>query len=145
MKKEEFFKELTENLKETADVRKVFGEPVTLEKRTIIPVAEIKLGVGGGGSIEDDKNKDEKEEEKKVEEIAEAGEEKEEVKKKDVKIKNKGGMGGGAGAKITPIGYIELTPEGSEFKSIHSKLKLIGVFAAGYFASKIIGKIFKGK
>jgi hypothetical protein len=40
---------ITERLHSTAHVKTIYGEPIVAEGKTIIPVAEVKYGFGGGG------------------------------------------------------------------------------------------------
>ncbi len=42
-------RDVTTALEREANVRAVFGEPIRLETKTVIPVATIGLGGGGGG------------------------------------------------------------------------------------------------
>jgi uncharacterized spore protein YtfJ len=88
------------NLKETLDalaerlqttgVRTVFGEPVSAEGRTIIPVARIAYGFGGGGGRSQNQAPDSRD-------------------------MNGEGVGGGGGAHAVPAGVVEITPEGTRF------------------------------
>ena len=41
--------EITQTLEHEANVRAVFGEPMKLETRVVIPVATVAMGGGGGG------------------------------------------------------------------------------------------------
>ena len=103
-------------LKEKADVNAIFGEPVTVEGRTIIPVARVGYGFGigfGQGSMPDaetgdddgtgDENKGEGEPEATGESVA-------------------GGSGGGVYAR--PFAVIEVTAEGTRVESIVDEQKL---------------------
>jgi uncharacterized spore protein YtfJ len=86
------------------DVRRVYGEPVVRNGRTIVPVADIGsafgFGSGSGG---------------------EAGKE---------------GEGGGGGCRVTgkPIGYLEITDDGSCFKPVYDVTKIAtwGIAAAAF-------------
>ncbi|WP_406859955.1 spore germination protein GerW family protein [Streptomyces sp. HUAS MG47] len=69
---------LAERLGGTASVTTVFGEPVTRDGLTVIPVAECAYGFGGGTGRENSADK--------------TGE----------------GGGGGGGAAAKPLGYIEI-------------------------------------
>jgi uncharacterized spore protein YtfJ len=40
---------ISERLQNSASVEAVYGDPVTAEGKTIIPVAKIRYGFGGGG------------------------------------------------------------------------------------------------
>jgi len=44
-----FFSSLREGLAQSANVKTVYGEPIVSSGRTVIPVARIAWGFGGGG------------------------------------------------------------------------------------------------
>jgi uncharacterized spore protein YtfJ len=44
----EVLKEVSENIEKTADAKTVFGDPIKVGHRTIIPVATISVSTGGG-------------------------------------------------------------------------------------------------
>ena len=48
----EILKSIGERFESSATVKNVYGEPVSAEGRTIIPVASISYGFGGGGSAQ---------------------------------------------------------------------------------------------
>src|SRR5262249_49961783 len=92
-----------ENLAGRAQVKSVFGEPVTAGEKTIIPVAKITYGFGAGagtGGMGDSKPKGE-------------------------------GGGGGGGVRATPIGVFEVTPKETRFVAIQDKKKLAGTLLLG--------------
>lgn len=74
------------------DQKVVFGDPVERDGITVIPVARVShgygFGAGSGRGIEAD----------------EAG--------------GGGGGGGGGGLSVRPVGYIEMGPDGTQFKPI---------------------------
>jgi uncharacterized spore protein YtfJ len=72
-----------------ASVHAVFGEPTTRGSLTIIPVARVRWGFGGGGGRA---------------ETPPAG--------------PGSGSGGGGGVAADPLGYLEIGPEGAEFRPI---------------------------
>ena len=45
---EDFFQTLTERLHASAHVRTIYGDPITAEGKTIVPVARVAYGFGGG-------------------------------------------------------------------------------------------------
>ncbi len=45
---QDFFQTLTERLHSSAHVRTIYGDPITAEGKTIIPVARVAYGFGGG-------------------------------------------------------------------------------------------------
>lgn len=81
---------ILDNARAKGDVRRVYGEPVVRNGRTIMPVADIgsAFGFGSGASGEPGKE----------------------------------GEGGGGGGKVTgkPIGYLEITDDGSSFKPVYA-------------------------
>jgi uncharacterized spore protein YtfJ len=46
---EEVVKQVAQALEMEGNSKVVFGEPVKLESKTVIPVAQVRLGAGGGG------------------------------------------------------------------------------------------------
>lgn len=72
-----------------ADVRAVFGDPVSQEGMTVIPVARVRWGFGGGGGRADGPPSG-----------------------------PASGSGGGGGVAADPIGYLEIGPAGAAFRPI---------------------------
>ena len=48
MEKENFLEKIASNFNHSANVRNVFGDPIQVGGKTIIPVAKIAYGFGGG-------------------------------------------------------------------------------------------------
>ncbi len=46
---QELFQTISERVQRTASVKTVYGDPIAAEGRTIIPVARVRYGFGGGG------------------------------------------------------------------------------------------------
>jgi uncharacterized spore protein YtfJ len=86
---------IAERLGQHASAKAVFGDPVERDGITVIPVAKIRMGFGGGGGSGTGKHED-------------SGE----------------GGGGGGGLTATPLGYIELSAAGAEFRKIQSLAEL---------------------
>lgn len=91
----------------TSDTKLIFGEQIEKDGKTVIPVGRVQTSFGFGyGVSEDSDSKD-----------AEPGY----------------GGGGGAGVKVNPVGYIEISDEGSKFVKIPEpelSLKSVAVGAA---------------
>lgn len=120
------------NLQEKANVNAVFGEPVTVENRTVIPVARVAYGFGMG--IGHGTMAEEEVEEKTTEETVEET------------VQGVGG-GGGSGLLARPFAIVEVTPEVTRVKSIvdEQKLALAGVLLIGWIAlclARTLVKIF---
>jgi hypothetical protein len=94
----------------TAGVKAVFGEPITRDGRTIVPVARVRWGFGGGGgSAEGPANGP------------------------------ASGSGGGGGAAADPVGYLEIGPEGTRFQPIRDPYPSPGfLFASGLTAAIVL-------
>lgn len=86
------------DLRKEANVNACFAEPVTVEGRTIIPVAKIGyalgLGAGQGPRME-------------TEEVIE-----------EMKMPSAAGSGGGAGVISSPLGVVEVTSQGTRVEPI---------------------------
>jgi uncharacterized spore protein YtfJ len=86
--------EILDKASSKGDVRRVYGEPIERNGRTIIPVADIGFGFGfGSGSGGEGTQQGE-------------------------------GGGGGGKVSGKPVGYIEIAENGSEFKPIYDATKL---------------------
>ncbi len=85
----EILRTLGDRLQTSASVKNVFGDPITVGDKTVIPVARIRYGLGaGGGGISHDNSSG----------TDTAG--------------GKSGGGGGGGMIATPKGVLEISPAG---------------------------------
>ena len=111
------FKGITERLQTTASVESVYGEPIVADGKTIIPVARVRYGFGGGndgnGSSSDNGQV--------------------------------GGSGGGGGVEVTPIGIIEVTPGDTRYISFEDRRRLIRAALIGLALGAIIFRRRRGK
>jgi len=100
---QESFRSLLDRLQASANVKTVYGDAITVEGKTLIPVARVAYGFHTGISPVLK---------------GEGGEEKERGR-------------GGAGVHINPIGVLEVTKEETRFIPIGEKRKLAGVLLIG--------------
>ena len=94
---------LHENLSSRAQVKSVFGEPITAGDKTVIPVARIAYGFAGGtgsGGLE-------------------------------IKTARGEGGGGGGGVGVLPVGVFEVGPGGTHFVAVGDRKKLLGALLLG--------------
>ncbi len=103
------------DLREKANVNACFGEPVTIEGRTIIPIASVGcgfgMGVGQGQSVEPgDEETDQSEEQ--------AG----------------SGGGGGGGMSVRPLGVVEVTSKRTRVEPVvdQQKVTLVGMLLTAW-------------
>jgi len=105
---------LLQSLKDSileANVKAIYGEPVTAHGKTVIPVAKIIYGFGAGagtGGVGESKAKGE-------------------------------GGGGGGGARAIPVGVVEISNQQTRFVSITDNRKLAGVAAFGIVVGLWLG------
>jgi uncharacterized spore protein YtfJ len=94
-----------------ASVKTVFGEPLQIDGRTIIPVAKVRYGFGlGFGGVGRAK--------KEREEQEPSGE----------------GGGGGAGVSVTPVALLEITAQETKVKPVVdvTRLAVAGMLLAAW-------------
>jgi uncharacterized spore protein YtfJ len=95
---------LGETLGSTATVKSVFGEPIQANGKTVVPVAKVAYGFGGGfGAGKHGKEADRQ---------------------------GEGGGGGGA-VRAFPAGVLEITESSTRFIPFTDLRWLVGAFAAG--------------
>jgi len=110
------FTSILSDLQEHASVASVYGAPIERNGRTVVPVAKIRYGFGGGyGQDPDDAAG------------APAGEDREST-----------GAGMGGGVTATPTGGVEITDTQTRFIPIRGKKR----FAVVAFACLALGYVF---
>jgi len=112
---QEFFQSLGERLHGSASVKTVYGEPIVVEEKTIIPVARIAYGFGGG--VRSGKK-------------GEGGKEQQDRNEE----------GGGGGLAASPVGVVEITQEDTRFIPIGEERKLAGALIVGLFLGIFVGR-----
>jgi uncharacterized spore protein YtfJ len=94
-----------------AGVKTIFGEPISAQGKTVIPVAKVIYGYGGGAGTGGVGNSS---------------------------AQGEGG-GGGAGVRAIPVGVIEISDQQTRFIPITSRKKLAGAVLAGIFLGISLG------
>ena len=98
---------LLQSLKESvlgqADVKAIYGAPITAHDKTIVPVAKIAYAYGAGTGTGGIGNSH---------------------------LRGEGG-GGGGGVRAIPVGVFEIGTQGTRFVPITDRRKLAGVMVAG--------------
>jgi uncharacterized spore protein YtfJ len=119
MADENLIENLASSLGQNASVNNVFGEPIRVGDKTIIPVARLAYGFGGGfGQGKKRSNKGETSEENKGEEPVGKG------------------AGGGGGFNAVAKGVYEITPTCTRFIPANPAKKILMGVAIGYFLKK---------
>ncbi|WP_436933613.1 spore germination protein GerW family protein [Halovenus marina] len=105
-----------EQMHHSANVKSVFGEPIEANGKTILPVAKISYGFGGGYGSEGGADMDGDES---------AG-------------SDGGGMGGGLSAK--PAGVVEISDDETRFIPFANRKKLVAVALVFALIGYLLGR-----
>jgi uncharacterized spore protein YtfJ len=130
---EGFVERMAERIGAKASVKAVFGEPIERDGLTLIPVAKVRWGFGGGagggqrvggqaaGGVATG--------------LAETGEPGPDADDAPAAF----GQGGGGGVTADPVGWLEIGPNGAEFKPIVPAMPSPGfLLAAGATAALVL-------
>ncbi len=118
MELQPFFQSIKDNLINKATVSSVYGEPISVGSKTVIPVARIAYGFGGGMGTSK----------------ALRGE------TQGAQFGGEGG-GGGGGVVAAPLGVVEVTPETTRVVRFNSGGRMIGAAVAGLLLGMIVGRM----
>ena len=100
---QQLLQSFAERVSTSASVRNVYGDPVVVGNRTVIPVAQVGYAFGGGGGAKDEGDSP------------------------------KGGGGGGGGRVFArPSGALEVTPEGTRFIDFVDRPRMGAALALGF-------------
>jgi len=97
---QEILQSLSEHLAGSASVKQVYGDPIVVGRKTVVPVARVAYFLGGLGG---------------------GGEQKGVVAERPLA----GGGGGGGGAVLaSPVGALEITETNVRFIRIHDRVEI---------------------
>jgi uncharacterized spore protein YtfJ len=139
---DDFIERLADRVGAKASVRAVFGDPIERGGITVIPVAKVRWGFGGGagsapvamgpGRPDDDLSP--------FSDIGPAGS----AAAAEDERPQGSGSGAGGGVTASPVGYLEIGPEGATFKPITSVMPSPGfVLAAGATTALVVRALAK--
>jgi len=109
---------VVERIQEHASVTAVYGDPIEHGRKTVVPVARVAYGFGGGYGSQ-----------------AQEG----------TQAENEGGQGGegsgmGGGVSASPSGVVEITEDETRFISFGDKRKLATVAGASFVFGYLLGR-----
>ncbi|UPV76394.1 hypothetical protein M0R89_19735 (plasmid) [Halorussus limi] len=108
---------IVERLQESANVRSVFGDPVERGDRTVVPVARVAFGFGGGYGESHDA------------ETTDGGSE------------GGTGGGGGGGAAATPVGALVISDDGTKFvRFADRRRRSLALFGLGVVVGALLSR-----
>jgi len=102
---------LKESILSQANVKAIYGDPISANGKTVVPVAKIMYAYGAGAGT------------------GGMG---------DASAKGEGG-GGGGGVRAVPVGVIEISDHQTSFVPITSRKKLTGAVLAGIGLGVLLG------
>jgi uncharacterized spore protein YtfJ len=108
----EMLQKMGDSLGATANVKSVFGDPIQVNGKTVVPIATVAYGFGAGGGTSRGKG--------------------------DESGANAEGGGGGGGVRAFPAGALEITTDGTRFIPFHDRRWLACAFAAGALIGSLL-------
>jgi uncharacterized spore protein YtfJ len=120
------FGPIAELLERSVSIRHVYGEPIQHGDTTVVPVAQVAYGFGaGGGRGPGGTRKNESDD---------AG-----AADKDPSSEAEG-AGGGGGVRMTPVGALEIGPQGTRFVHFHPLTPWLGAGAVGLVVGWLLAR-----
>lgn len=123
-----------EHLRTSASVKAVYGEPIVTEGKTVIPVARVAFGFGGGSGVHHKPKQEPNGKTPKAKAPVEDEKEREGEGE---------GMGGGVSAK--PVGVVEITDEETKFVQFGATKKLAITALVGTVIGLVTGMLLGRK
>jgi uncharacterized spore protein YtfJ len=105
-----------ETLGSTATVKSVFGDPIKVNDKTVVPVAKVAYGFGGGFGAGKDGSRPDRQGE---------------------------GGGGGGGVRALPAGALEITDSTTRFVPFVDVRQLAMQLAAAFVAGVVLGSLIR--
>ncbi|NHN61232.1 MULTISPECIES: GerW family sporulation protein [Halorussus] len=125
---------IVERLQRSANVRSVFGDPIERGEKTVVPVARVAFGFGGGygsgGESDDGSNR--------------RGAGGDASTASENPTAEPRGAGGGGGAAAAPVGALEITDDGTRFVRFGERRRSLGLLGAGFAAGLLVGRRIGG-
>lgn len=119
------FAPIAELLERSLSIRHVYGEPVQRGDTTVIPVATVAYGFGAGGGRGPGRRATHLLDEGAPQETSGAEAQ---------------GAGGGGGVRMTPVGALEIGPQGTRFVHFRRVPPLLGAAAIGIILGWMLAK-----
>jgi uncharacterized spore protein YtfJ len=94
---------IAERVSASASVKNVYGDPIVMGDRTVIPAAQVRYGFGGGGGS-----------------------------RPEAENASGGGSGAGGRVSARPCGALEITPQGTRFIAFGQPRNIGAALALGF-------------
>ncbi len=109
MSMRDVIKSIRDQIHDTASVKNVYGDPIVAQGKTVIPVAQVKYGFGGGGGQEGEPSNPENDGQTSRGRIG----------------------GGGGGALVKAMGVVEITDDGTRYIPFGQGRRIAAAIAVG--------------
>jgi uncharacterized spore protein YtfJ len=119
------FEPIAALLERSLSIKHVYGEPVQHGDTTVIPVAQVAYGFGAGGGRGPGGKR---------------AAEPDEPPSSDSGHPEVQGAGGGGGVRMTPVGVLEIGPQGTRFVEFRPLAPLLSAAALGVLAGWLLGR-----
>lgn len=111
----ELIQSISEKLSDSANIKKIFSEPIDVDGKKIITVARVSYGFGGGTGKEPNGSSERE------------------------------GSGGGGGVMAKPVGMIEITKDSTKYIPFEDIKKLVGYLVGGIVIGWFISRKMRKK
>lgn len=118
-------------LRDRAGVETVFGDPIERGGRTVVPVARVSYGFGGGWGSGGHEGESETASDSEVD-VETVG-----TPDFDGEVGEGGGFGGGLMAH--PVGALEITDDGTRFVRFSNRRRAVGALLVGLALGLLLG------
>lgn len=121
------FAPIAELLERSLSIRHVYGDPVVRGNTTVIPVAKVAYGFGAGGGRGPHRGR--------------PGARNHDAEGEEHRHAAQGaGAGGGGGVRMSPVGALEIGPDGTRFVRFNRVGAWVGAAVAGLALGWLLGR-----
>ena len=114
---------IAERLHSSSSIHTIYGDPIEAQGKTLIPVAKVSYGFGGGAVGTNSLDRADKQPSGNTVE----------------------GGGGGGGVRMVPLGMVEVTPQQTRFLPFGGGKRMLGALAVGLVVGLLMGRRYYRK
>lgn len=114
---------IAERLHSSSSIHTIYGDPIEAQGKTLIPVAKVSYGFGGGA----------------------VGTNSLDCADKQPSGNTVEGGGGGGGVRMVPLGMVEVTPQQTRFLPFGVGKRMLGALAVGLVVGLLMGRRYYRK
>lgn len=114
---------IAERLHSSSSIHTIYGDPIEAQGKTLIPVAKVSYGFGGGA----------------------VGTNSLDCADKQPPGNTVEGGGGGGGVRMVPLGMLEVTPQQTRFLPFGGGKRMLAAMAVGLVVGLLMGRRYYRK